>query len=39
MNGDMKVLLSEGYGKGGIVHLPIPEVTDDMVLVAMTISL
>ena len=29
----MKVFLSEGYGKGSIVNMPIPEVEDNMVLV------
>ena len=30
---EMKVFLSEGYGKGGIVNIPVPEVTEDTVLV------
>ncbi len=29
----MKVFLSEGYGKGSIVNMPVPEVADDTVLV------
>lgn len=33
MNKEMKVFLSEGYGKGGIVTMPVPKVTDDTVLV------
>ena len=33
MENKMRVLLSEGYGKGSIVDMPIPEVADDMVLV------
>ena len=30
---EMKVFLSEGYGKGGIVTMPVPEVTENTVLV------
>lgn len=30
---EMKSFLSEGYGKGGIVNVPIPEVTENTVLV------
>ena len=33
MNGEMKVFLSEGYGKGSIVNMPIPELTNNTVLV------
>ena len=30
---EMKVFLSEGYGKGGIVNMPVPQVTENTVLV------